>query len=84
MVAEMSGPPDVASVGGGIAGASMATRPGAEFGPEAAARRKRYGERAREGSHPELGLALAATSVGPDRAPAFVFEESVRRKLLEC
>ena len=54
-----------------------------EFGPAAAARRKRYSERVKERCDPQLPFALAAMRVGPDRVPAFAFEDAMRRKVLE-
>jgi hypothetical protein len=53
-----------------------------EFGPAAAARRKRFGQRLQEGADPELKFALAATALGPDNVPAFAFDESMRQKVL--
>jgi len=66
-----SGQVDVVVVGGG------------EFGPEAADRRRRFGQRVREGSDPELKFAFAANPLGPDDVPAFAFEQSMREKVLQ-
>jgi 2-polyprenyl-6-methoxyphenol hydroxylase-like FAD-dependent oxidoreductase len=54
-----------------------------EFGPEAAARRRRFVDRVREGHDPELRYALAPIRLGPDRVPAFAFEEAMRAKVLQ-
>jgi 2-polyprenyl-6-methoxyphenol hydroxylase-like FAD-dependent oxidoreductase len=53
-----------------------------EFGPKATARRRRFGDRLRDGTHPELKYALAATQLGPDAVPAFAFEEDMRTAVL--
>jgi 2-polyprenyl-6-methoxyphenol hydroxylase-like FAD-dependent oxidoreductase len=54
------------------------------FGPEGRERRKRFGQRLREDSDPELKFAFAATAVGPDNVPAFAFDESMRAKVLDA
>jgi 2-polyprenyl-6-methoxyphenol hydroxylase-like FAD-dependent oxidoreductase len=52
----------------------------AQFGPEAAARRAHFRDRVRE--DPNLGIVAVITHVGPDRAPAWVFDETIRLDLL--
>jgi len=54
-----------------------------EFGPEGADRRRRFGQRMREGRDPELKFAFAANPLGPDDVPAFAFEQSMREKVLQ-
>jgi 2-polyprenyl-6-methoxyphenol hydroxylase-like FAD-dependent oxidoreductase len=52
----------------------------AQFGPEVAARRACFRDRAREDS--SLGVVAAVTHLGPDRAPAWVFDETIRASVL--
>jgi 2-polyprenyl-6-methoxyphenol hydroxylase-like FAD-dependent oxidoreductase len=52
----------------------------AQFGPEAAARRARFRDLARE--DPNLGIVALVTHLGPDRAPAWVFDEAIRATVL--
>lgn len=52
----------------------------AQFGPEAAARRAHFRDRARE--DPNLGIVAVVTHVGPDRAPAWVFDETILASVL--
>jgi 2-polyprenyl-6-methoxyphenol hydroxylase-like FAD-dependent oxidoreductase len=52
----------------------------AQFGPEAAARRAHFRDRVRE--NPNLGIVAVVTHVGPDRAPAWVFDETIRTNVL--
>jgi 2-polyprenyl-6-methoxyphenol hydroxylase-like FAD-dependent oxidoreductase len=52
----------------------------AQFGPEAAARRAHFRDRVRE--DPNLGIVSVVTHLGPDRAPAWVFDETIRVSLL--
>jgi 2-polyprenyl-6-methoxyphenol hydroxylase-like FAD-dependent oxidoreductase len=52
----------------------------AQFGPEAAARRAHFRDRVREDS--DLGIVTVVTHLGPDRAPAWVFDETIRVILL--
>ena len=51
-----------------------------QFGPEAAARRAHFRDRARE--DPNLGIVAVVTHVGPDRAPAWVFDETILTSVL--
>jgi 2-polyprenyl-6-methoxyphenol hydroxylase-like FAD-dependent oxidoreductase len=51
-----------------------------EFGPEAAARRRRVHER--QAADPTFMLPAIAAMVGPDRVPALAFEDSLRERLL--
>jgi menaquinone-9 beta-reductase len=52
----------------------------AQFGPQAAARREQFRDRVRE--DPNLGIVTVATHVGPDRAPAWVFDRTNLASLL--
>ena len=52
----------------------------AQFGPEAAARRARFRDRLRQ--DPNLEILAVVTHVGPDRAPAWVFDETLHSSLL--
>jgi menaquinone-9 beta-reductase len=52
----------------------------AQFGPEAAARRAHFRDLARE--DPNLGIVAVVTHLGPDRAPAWVFDEAIRTSVL--
>jgi 2-polyprenyl-6-methoxyphenol hydroxylase-like FAD-dependent oxidoreductase len=52
----------------------------AQFGPEAAARRAHFRDRVRE--DPNLGILAVVTHLGPDRAPAWMFEETIRTSVL--
>ena len=52
----------------------------AQFGREAAARRARFRDRVRE--DPNLGIVAAVTNLGPDRGPAWVFDEAIRARIL--
>ena len=52
----------------------------AQFGPEAAARRAHFRDLARE--DPNLGTVAIVTHLGPDRAPAWVFDETIRTTVL--
>lgn len=52
----------------------------AQFGPEAAARRAHFRDLVRE--DPNLGIVAVVTHVGPDRAPAWLFDETVLRRVL--
>ena len=52
----------------------------AQFGPEAAARRAHFRDLARE--DPNLGIVAVVTHLGPDRAPAWVFDETIRASVL--
>ena len=52
----------------------------AQFGFEAAARRAHFRDRVRE--DPNLGIVAVVTHVGPDRAPAWVFDETIRTNVL--
>jgi 2-polyprenyl-6-methoxyphenol hydroxylase-like FAD-dependent oxidoreductase len=51
-----------------------------EFGPEAAARRRRVHER--RAADPTFSLPAIATMAGPDKMPAIAFEDSLRERLL--
>src|SRR5262249_24084582 len=51
-----------------------------QFGPEAAARRARFRDRAREDLR--LGIVGAVTHLGPDRSPAWVFNEAIPASVL--
>jgi 2-polyprenyl-6-methoxyphenol hydroxylase-like FAD-dependent oxidoreductase len=55
-----------------------------QFGTEASERRRRFRMRIQEGSDPDLQFALAAAPLGPDKVPAFAFEDSMREKVLQC
>jgi 2-polyprenyl-6-methoxyphenol hydroxylase-like FAD-dependent oxidoreductase len=63
--------------------ASLVASLASEFGPEARERRGRFGMRLQQGDDQELKFALTATSLGPDKTPAFAFEESMRAKVLQ-
>lgn len=52
----------------------------AQFGPEAAARRAHFRDLVRE--DPNLGIVAVVTHLGPDRAPAWVFDETIRATVL--
>jgi 2-polyprenyl-6-methoxyphenol hydroxylase-like FAD-dependent oxidoreductase len=52
----------------------------AQFGPEAAARRAHFRDLVRE--DPNLGMVAVVTHLGPDRAPAWVFDETIRATAL--
>jgi 2-polyprenyl-6-methoxyphenol hydroxylase-like FAD-dependent oxidoreductase len=52
----------------------------AQFGPEAAAQRAYFRDRARE--DPSLGIAALVTHLGPDRTPAWVFDEAIPASML--
>jgi 2-polyprenyl-6-methoxyphenol hydroxylase-like FAD-dependent oxidoreductase len=52
----------------------------AQFGPEAAARRAYFRDRMREDAN--LGIADVARHLGPDRAPGWVFDETIRASAL--
>jgi 2-polyprenyl-6-methoxyphenol hydroxylase-like FAD-dependent oxidoreductase len=51
-----------------------------QFGPEAAARRAHFRDRVREDSN--LGIVAVVTHLGPDRVPAWVFDEAIRASVL--
>ncbi|MGO9086381.1 MAG: hypothetical protein ACLQBK_14230 [Candidatus Sulfotelmatobacter sp.] len=48
----------------------------AQFGPEVAARRAHFRDLVRE--DPNLGALAVVTHLGPDRAPAWVFDDTIR------
>jgi menaquinone-9 beta-reductase len=52
----------------------------AQFGPEAAARRAHFRERMREDAN--LRIVDVARHLGPDRAPGWVFNETIRASML--
>ena len=52
----------------------------AQFGPEAAGRRAHFRDLVRE--DPNLGMVAVVTHLGPDRAPAWVFDEAIRASAL--
>ena len=52
----------------------------AQFGPEAAARRAHFRDLVRE--DPNLGMVELARHLGPDRAPSWVFDETIRASAL--
>ena len=52
----------------------------AQFGPEAAARRARFHDRL--GQDPNLETLAVVTHLGPDRAPVWVFNETIHSSLL--
>jgi 2-polyprenyl-6-methoxyphenol hydroxylase-like FAD-dependent oxidoreductase len=52
----------------------------AQFGPQAAARRARFRDLVRE--DPNLGILAVVTYLGPDRAPAWVFDEAIPTTVL--
>jgi 2-polyprenyl-6-methoxyphenol hydroxylase-like FAD-dependent oxidoreductase len=52
----------------------------AQFGPEAAARRAQSRDHVRK--DPNLGILGVVAHVGPDRAPAWVFDETIRASVL--
>lgn len=52
----------------------------AQFSPEAAARRAHFRDLVRE--DPSLGIVAVVTHLGPDRAPAWVFDETTRASVL--
>jgi 2-polyprenyl-6-methoxyphenol hydroxylase-like FAD-dependent oxidoreductase len=52
----------------------------AQFGPEAAARRAHFRDCVREDLN--LGTVAVVTQLGPDRAPAWVFDEAIRTSVL--
>jgi len=54
----------------------------AQFGPEAAAERARFRDRVRE--DPNLGVLAVVTHLGPDRAPAWVFDETMHGAVLNA
>jgi hypothetical protein len=54
----------------------------AEFGPDAAARRRRALKRSLE--DPALALFRAAAFVGPEVVPAEAFTDDIRARLLEA
>jgi menaquinone-9 beta-reductase len=51
-----------------------------QFGPEAMARRAHFRERVRE--DPDLGILAVVTHLGPDRTPAWVFDETISASVL--
>lgn len=53
----------------------------AQFGPEAAVRRAHFRDRVREDS--DFGIVTVVTHLGPDRVPAWVFDETIRVILLD-
>jgi len=54
----------------------------AQFGPEAAARRAHFGDCVREDL--SLGTLATVSQLGPDRSPAWVFDENIRLSVLNC
>jgi 2-polyprenyl-6-methoxyphenol hydroxylase-like FAD-dependent oxidoreductase len=52
----------------------------AQFGPEVAARRAHFRDRVR--MDPSLGALAVVTHLGPDRAPAWVFDEAIHTNVL--
>ena len=52
----------------------------AQFGPEVAARRAHFRDRLRQ--DPNLEILAVVTHLGPDRAPAWVFDETLNSSLL--
>jgi menaquinone-9 beta-reductase len=52
----------------------------AQFGVEAAARRAHFRDLVHE--DPSLGIVAVVTQLGPDRAPAWVFDENIRLNVL--
>lgn len=54
----------------------------AQFGPEAAAGRAHFRDRVRE--DPNLGVLAVVTHLGPDRAPAWVFDETMHGAVLNA
>jgi menaquinone-9 beta-reductase len=56
--------------------AALRTALSVPFGPDAAARRAHFRNCVRE--DPNLGIVAVVTHVGPDRTPAWVFDETIR------